>query len=105
MEHRLITFWSAHPGAGARTIATELGRQWNLEERSTLILAPVSSPLAEKVAAPPVREWLERFRNLSPMLLRNYLAAAGCSRLPISELPDAQTLKELLLLLRRAFEW
>jgi pilus assembly protein CpaF len=101
--NKIITFWSSEPGVGRRTLAKELALEWVREEKDVLVLEEGEPNLSE---AP--ERWVPRFRKLSPMILRNYLAdpdGDSYASLTLRGWPPNEILESLLEMVRRAFEW
>ena len=107
--NKLIAIFGCESGAGRKTVARELARQWGDAGKAVLCLvigfdkdAAVQSPHAGRL-----EEWIARFKSLSPVMLRNYLSAdgEGTARLDLPAFPPVAVFRDLLDLLRPAFEW
>lgn len=102
--NKWIALWGCEPGAGRRTLARGLSRLWAEEGKSTLLFT--IGPDSDIPSSPNLCDWIERFKSLSPLLLRNYLSRdpGSCARLHLREMPAADVLQALSPLLKRSFE-
>jgi pilus assembly protein CpaF len=101
-DGKIITFRSSESSGGPCLLPDELACAW-AEEGQTVIFFKEGEPnLSEDPAS-----WVPRFKNLSPLLLRNYLADAqgAYARLTFPRLPPEPLLKDLLTLVKPAFRW
>jgi len=101
---KLISFWSGESGTGGRTLARALAQYWAEQGMDVLLIDNVAD---HPVTFPEPASWIPRFRSLSPVMLRNYLAGP-CGTFPnlnLGRLPVLILLKELLELAVRAYSW
>ena len=76
---KLVAIFGCGPGAGRKTVAREMARQWGDSGKAVMILVigPGEDVLDPPVHAGRLEDWISRFRSLSPIMLRNYLSADG----------------------------
>src|SRR4051812_18767269 len=101
MDHKVIILLSSEPGVGRGTLADGLCRQWTAQNCSVLQIGP--GPLT---TPEPPEQWLPRFKNLPPPLLRNYLAdpLAPYARFLAPTWPADDVSRDLLALAARAYD-
>jgi len=108
--NRMIALHAGEPGCGLKTVSRSLAGHWAEQGRSVLWLALSAPPDRSRpgnALGNALTSWLPRFKNLTPVLLRNYLCD---SEKPYAELtlfprPSPALLAELLNAVHRAFEW
>lgn len=99
---RIITFRSSEQEFNPAHLAGDLASHWTEEGRSVLLLT--KGPL--NWGGDPV-SWVPRFKDLSPVLLRNYLAdpAGTYAKVSLPQLPTEPLWKDLIALAQAAFDW
>jgi pilus assembly protein CpaF len=104
MTGKIITLWGAESKAGCRTIAQALGDEL-LSSGLNVLRVEIDSSFKNSSKDPA--EWIPRFKTLSPLLLRNYLntGKSDCAQLSLSRIPEKTITRELMPLLRSAFDW
>jgi len=99
---KVISLWSDKPAVGRKTLARSLAQYWREQGQEILLVQAGQSPYHQDPAG-----WVPRFRSLSPVLLRNFLAGPqgsyGC--LNLAAFPDAVLMKELMTLIVQAYAW
>lgn len=101
---KIITFWSETHSESSRYLIHELARFAEDHEQSAVVIR-VGHLAKEENAVEDLSSWLERVRDMAPVLLRNYLRRSDDAflRLSFKQWPETSHWKSLLRLLRNAY--
>jgi pilus assembly protein CpaF len=101
-DGKVIAFRSSESGAAPCRLPDELASAWAEDGQAVLLIKEGTPNLSEDPAV-----WVARFKPLSPLLLRNYLAdtQGTYARLLLPRLPPEKLFKDLLSAVKPAFHW